>query len=191
MTDASSQSLEDVLDAFSVEPSPDQVLEQYQQQYPDFAEELAELAQELRRDVPVDDEPLSAADVALMEKAWSRYVAAGPRLAADPFANILGPQFREISNALRVPKQVLTAIRDRKVILESIPKRFLAQLAGELQTSLDDLRESLRGGGTLATGASYKANTKPVGGEAMTFERILTDAGVGDEERARLLSECE
>jgi hypothetical protein len=84
---AGKPSREAVLDAFAVESEPGRsTLERYLRLYPEYAAELVDLSRELSREAGDDAEPLSAADEALIDAAWSQHAAAMPASAADPFA---------------------------------------------------------------------------------------------------------
>ncbi|WP_231565158.1 hypothetical protein [Sphingomonas sp. Ant H11] len=84
----------------------------------------------------------------------------------------------------------MTALRERRVSLVSIPRRFLAILADAMRSSVAQL-ESSWGPAHLIVARSYKADSKPVAGEQVTFEQVLIDAGVPAEKRARLLAEAD
>jgi hypothetical protein len=185
-------SREDVLDAFAVESTPDrETLERYIRRYPHYSVALVDLFRELRRDVPMDTAP-EAEDEARINAAWRRHVAAGRETAvADPFAALSVTELRNLAKALDVPRQVITAFRDRKVILTSVPRRFLGRLAAELDTLPDRLVNSLDVPAPSTFARSYKAELKPSGEEPVTFERVLVDAGVPADQRARLLAEVD
>ena len=189
----SNPALEDVLDAFAVEPSPGrETLEWYLRRYPQFAEALVDLSRELHRELPPETEPETAEEQARVEAAWRGYCQASAlHASADPFAALSTDELRALAKTLDVPRQVITAFRDGKVILSSIPRRFLVQLAAALNHSLDVLLATLPTAATLAAARSYKSDVKPSDGEAVTFERVLIDAGVPEDKRARLLVEAD
>ena len=89
-----------------------------------------------------------------------------------------------------MPRQVVTALRERRVSLVSIPRRFLQRFAEAAKSSVAQLEASW-GSGQLAGARSYKAAGKPAAGEQVTFEQVLIDAGVPAEKRARLLAEAD
>lgn len=183
-----SPSLEEVLDAFAVESVPDQeTLENYLRSYPEFSAELIDLFREVRRDIVLND---AAEDDTRIDLAWQRHVAAGPS-GADPFGGLSLAQMRDLANKLDVPRQVVTAFRDRKLDLNSVPRRFLARLATEMNSSLDLLVGFLSVPGGVASARSYKADNKPSNDLTVTFERVLIDAGVPEDKRTRLLEEAE
>lgn len=184
-------SRESVLDAFAVEKEPSRsTLELYLRLYPEYARELVDLSRELSREVYDDTGPLSAVDQALIDAAWSQHAAAIPTATPDPFAALTVDDWRAVARRLDVPRQVVTTLRERRVSLVSIPRRFLAMLAEAMRSSVAQL-ESSWGAAQLAVARSYKADGKPVVGEQVTLEQVLIDAGVPAEKRARLLAETD
>jgi hypothetical protein len=183
--------LDEVLDAFAVEPSPDRTtLEHYLRHYPQYAEELIDLSRELHRQLPSGEEPESAEDEAMIDAAWRRHEAGG-RPSADPFAGLSVDEIRALAKTLDVPRQVITAFRDHRVNLASVPRRFLARLAAALNRSIDTLLPALGASPTPMVSRSYKADVKPLEIQPATFERVLIDAGVSEDMRARLLAESD
>jgi hypothetical protein len=179
-----------VLDAFAVESEPGRsTLERYLRLYPEYAREFIDLSRELSRDAYEDTAPLSADDQALIDAAWSQHAKAVSAEAVDTFAALTVDEWRAVAQRLDVPRQVVTALRERRVSLVSIPRGFLAMLAEAMHSSVAQL-ESSWGSAPLAGVRSYKADTKPMVGEQVTFEQVLIDAGVPTERRARLLAEA-
>jgi hypothetical protein len=184
-------SRESVLDAFAVESEPGRLtLERYLRLYPKYAGELIDLSRELSREACEESAPLSAADQELIDAAWSQHAKAAPAAAADPFAALTIDDWRTVAQVLDVPRQVVTALRERRVSLGSIPRRFLAMLADAMRSSVAQLESSWEPA-PLLVARSYKADKKPAMGEQVTFEQVLIDAGVPAEKRAKLLAEVE
>ncbi|MBY3081843.1 MULTISPECIES: hypothetical protein [Rhizobium] len=184
-------SREAVLDAFAVESEPDRsTLERYLRLYPEYATELVDLSRELSREIPEDEAPLSVADQALIDAAWSQHAKALPATASDPFAALTADDWRTVAHHLDVPRQVITALRERRVSLLSVPRRFLQNLAVAMRCSVTQLELSW-GTAPLVAARSYKADGKPTAGEQVTLEKVLIDAGVPVEKRARLLVEAD
>ena len=180
----------DVLDAFAVEPDPGrETLERYLRTYPQYATELVDLSRELALQFPPDESPLSAKDQAKIDSAWLRHAAARAAIA-DPFAALSVQELRDVANRLDVPRQVLTAIRNRRVLLSTVPRRFLARLADLTNSSLDQLVGALSSPLGPEFARSYKSDRKPTTSEAISFEQVLIDAGVPEKERAQLMSEA-
>jgi hypothetical protein len=179
-----------VLDAFAVESEPGRsTLERYLRLYPEYAGELIDLSRELSRETCDDAAPLSGADQALIDAAWSQHAAAS-LAAADPFAALTVDDWRAVARGLDVPRQVVTALRERRVSLVSIPRRFLQRFAEAAGSSVAQLEASW-GQSQLADVRSYKADSKPTAGEQVSFEQVLIDAGVPAEKRVQLLAETD
>lgn len=184
-------SRESVLDAFAVESEPDRsTLERYLRLYPEYAAELIDLSRELSREASEDVAPLDADDRALIDAAWSQHAKALPVAVSDPFAALTTDDWRAVAHQLDIPRQVITALRERRVSLLSIPRRFLQNLAVAMRCSVA-LLESSWGTAPLTAARSYKADSKPTEGGQVTFEQVLIEAGVPDEKRARLLVETD
>jgi hypothetical protein len=184
-------SLEDVLDAFAVEPTPGrETLERYLRRYPQFAGPLIDLSRELHRETPTFTGPDSPEDEARIDAAWRRHVdTMSPQAQADVFAALSTQQLRDLAKALDVPRQVITAFRDRRVILSSVPQHFLDRLAATLGQPFQKLAVDLAPRAQVALARSYKSDAKPSGGDPVTFERVLIDARVPEDKRTRLLAE--
>jgi len=184
--------LEDVLDAYAVEAVHDKAkLESYLRDFPQFAEELVDLSREVSRAVEYDESPLPATEKALIEKAWQNHARSVARLAdeVDPLANLSVPQLREIAKQLDVPRQVITAFRERRVKIESVPKPFLVAFAHMLSCTVEKLSSVVSAPSAAGFSRSYKADNKPNAGEESSFEKLLVDAGVSEEKRTELLAE--
>ena len=122
----SNPSSEDVLNAFAVEPSHDRsTLERYLRDFPQYAIELALLSHELSRSTAKKPR-LSAKDRVTIDEAWKRYSSSSTATTVNVFSALSVPQLRELARRLGVPRQIITAFREHRVIASSIPKRFLA-----------------------------------------------------------------
>ncbi|BAI96869.1 hypothetical protein Sj15T_13250 [Sphingobium sp. TA15] len=183
-------SREDVLDAFAVEPNHGrEILERYLREYPHFSNELVDLSRELSRVPHGAERPMSLQEQAMVEAAWQQHMPIETKSAKDPLADLSVAQLREIAVQLDVPRQVVTAFRERRVVATSVPRRFLTRMAAALNCTVDLLVSTL----TLPSGAvlarSYKSDGKPSAETAATFERLLIDAGVSEEKRTALLAD--
>ena len=183
-------SLEDVLDAFAVEPDPGrQTLERYLRDYPRYAADLIDFSRELSRSVFEDEEPLSSEDQLLIDEAWQRHLKTTPEEIPDPFASLSVEELREIAGRLEVPRQVVTAFRQRRVIISTVPRRFLSRLATAMSTTVERLVGVLELPPVPSPERSYKADSKLGVDASVTFEQILMDAGVSDQKRTALLAD--
>lgn len=186
-------SREDVLDAFAVEPSHDQAtLERYLTAYPQFAREVVDLSIELSRIAiePLENErPLSSQELHMIDASWRQRLAAGTSAAKNPFADLPLERLRAIATQLDVPRQVIVAFRERRVIARSVPARFLVHMAALLNRPIDQVVSWLTDQSSPSIGRSYKSDGKPAVDSAVTFEQLLVEAGVSTEKIAVLLAD--
>ena len=182
-------SREEVLDAFAVEQHVGrETLERYLRDYPQYAAELVDLSWELWRVGVEDEKPLSTQDQAMIDSAWTRHKKALPMEVIDPFAGLSTAELRDIARQLNVPRQVITAFRERRVVIKSVPRPFLARFAAALNSTVELFISSLASSPRLTVARSYKADKKPVDAPA-TFERLLIDAGIAGAQRALLMAD--
>ncbi|WP_233384317.1 hypothetical protein [Methylobacterium sp. C25] len=116
------------------------------------------------------------------------------RLAAlggigDPFSGVATSRLREIARELDVPRQVVSAFRERRVRLSSVPRRFLGRLASALNVTVDNLVGGLLGSAAPAGMRSYKSDGQPGSDGLATFEQILIDAQIEGVELQALMAE--
>jgi hypothetical protein len=191
MTAVRGPSLDDVLNAFAVEEnSGGQTLTRYIQKYPQYAENLVDLSREIHRTVLEDRGDLSNQDQARIEAAWQRHVQAVPTTAAvDPLAALSVSDIRQVAIDLGIKRQVLAAFREHRVIVNSIPPRFLNLLAAAVKVSAEHLKAALSVPLALSAARSWKADSGPQDGGPVTFERLLIDAGYSDKERAEFMTD--
>jgi hypothetical protein len=181
---------EDVLDAFAVELDTGRVtLERYLTTYPQFAAELVDLSRELSRTIVENEKPLSNEEQAMLDNAWARHVRAGSPVAVDTLTALSVEEQRAIADRLGVPRQVVTAFRERKVIVASVPRRFAGRFAAEVKCNIEPFLAALALSPAPGQARTYKADEKPDANERVTFERILIDAGVPEQKRAELISD--
>lgn len=193
MSAAPSQvSRDDVLDAFSVEPSHDRgTLELYLTRYPQFAGELVDLSRELSRTIVEVEGPLSDEEERFIDEALESHRAAVLGNVVSPLAGLDTPRLRQIAQELRIPRQVITAFRERKIVLSSVPLRFLGQFASTLGVTIHNLVAGLSAGVVPAGMRSYKADGQPGSDSVATFEQILIEAGVEGEQLEALMAEAD
>lgn len=132
----------------------------------------------------------SPADQSLIDAAWGQHKAAVSTTTAAPLASLTVDDWRAVASELDVPRQVVTALREKRIALASIPVRFLKQFADATRSSIDQL-EAFWSADQLAGARSYKADGKPSIGDQVTFEQALIEAGVPAEKRASLLAEAD
>lgn len=193
MTGPDREDAEEILLEFAAEPQHDrETLERYLRDHPHLSEELVDLSLELRlqrttsgQSVPADEEWVEAS-----LKSFKSMMGKGPVPAADPFAQLSSTELVAVRRRLGVPSAVLLGFRTRIVDVATVPVHFLEALARELNSTTEGLRGFLAALPRMAVGLSYKADDVPVlDGERISFEKLLLDARVPEDERARLLAE--
>lgn len=184
-----------VLEEFALEAEHDpQALERYIERYPALAIDLVGMARELMRPVPTNPKPLSRSEEALVDAYWERYSTGAPAAVA-PVEAAASPvlqgrpiqDMRDIANKLGLPRQVLTALRQGRVIFETLPERFLDMLATAAGATIDAARAELNVARPLAPAGSFKADKKLSPPKQVSFEQILIDANVDEATRQRML----
>lgn len=95
---------------------------------------------------------------------------------------------KDIVKRLGIRHSVLAAIAERRAILESIPKRFILELAEAIEISPDEMMQSLRGPVRLVS-ASHKSDEAPTLPSQVSFERLLKDAAMSEEEIHNVMRE--
>lgn len=194
MPDRDLYELEEVLHEFASEPVHDAAtLDRYLRANPSMTEELVDLSLDLRlRDAAAvasapDDEAWLDASWSSFQNAMAMNAALTP--VADPFAALSPTRSREVRSALGGKSGVLQGFRSRIVDVATVPDWVLRNLARELGSTLDNLRLFLMGSARLSTGLSFKADDAPeVPDRKISFEQLLIDAGVEEEDRTRLLT---
>ena len=193
MNTKSTPSLDDVLDAYAIEADNDNAtLERYLREYPQYAADLVDLSRELDRPLDVSTAPLDAEERTLVAKAWAQFnfITDSAVSAVSSSALVWDPEkMKTIANALGVPRQIISAFREGRVILESVPRRFLERMAEAFGATYEALRASLACAPDFAASRSYKADEKPKAPQPVTFEQLLIEACVSPEKRTELLAE--
>lgn len=181
--------IDDVLWAFTVEPNHDkQTFENYLREYPAYAVELTDLLHQLAR-TDLKERELTDKDRIRIDEAWRQYSSSSGVSHENVFVNLSVLAQRELANFCNVPRQIISAFREQRVIFSSIPQRFLTRLAEGLNTSVDEVKLSLMTPLQTACVRSYKSDQKPIETEAVTFEKLLIDAQISPEKRAELMLE--
>jgi hypothetical protein len=197
VTRPGSPDLDEVLEAFASEPSPDDaILTRYARRYPQFALALVDLAHELRLATAAEDED-STPDSTWQEASWRKFKSSAtsistdsPSMIVDPFAGLTPTRLAAIRSELQIPSTVLNGFRDRLVLAATVPRRFTAHLAAALNTTFDHFEAFLALPPRLNQAASYKADATPrVSDDKITFALLLEQAMIPPERRRDLLDE--
>ncbi len=188
-TRAAKLTCDEVLESFAMERHSDgRMLQRYLKDYPEYATQLVDLSQEIfRSDIQVES-PLSAQDQMRIDTACSRIQSVQSSVVVDPFADLPVSKLREVALVLNVPRQVITAFRERTVIVATVPKRFLTQLASLVGSSVQDLLNVLALPPAQLV-RSYKADEKPTEVVQVTFEQLLRGTNLTNEQIEVLLTD--
>ena len=187
--DKSIENLEDVLDAFIMEADTGRAtLLEYLRDYPQFAADILDLSREMTLGASFSNEQISSSDESLISAAWKRHAETVPSSATDPLDSLQPSQLNQLSAALDLPRQVFSALRERRVIASTISETFLRSLAEQIKCSIERLVASLDESPRAAMGVSRKSVAKPVAPQKVTFEQILNDAEIEPDRVAELIS---
>ncbi|CAO3405514.1 hypothetical protein [Azospirillum palustre] len=193
MTDPDREDAEEILLEFAAEPQHDRkTLERYLRDHPNLAEELVDLSLELRLQRTTSTQSVSTDEewVEASLRSFKAMMGTGPVATADPFALLSSTELVAVRRRLNVPSAVLLGFRSRIVDVATVPVRFFEALARELDSTPEGLRRFLAAPPRVAAGLSYKADGAPMlDGERISFEKLLLDARVPEEDRKRLLAE--
>jgi hypothetical protein len=183
--------LDGVLDRFMLEDEQGSTtLERYVREYPQFASELIDLSRMAATDEDISDAPLTGAAQSRIDAAWISYSAALAQTPSDdPFRALTGERGKSLAKALDVPRQVVTCIREHRVLAATVPTPVLRVLAEELDLPLPHVIAAMAGTVQPSLRRQFKADGEPGGVVQMNFEQVLIEAGVSEENRARLLAE--
>ena len=186
-----------VLDAFAVETIHDRdALERYVRKYPDLAEELIDLASELRMSADLVDVQEGHISDPKLNTAWENFIAAAPKAATttatvDLFSQFRGIAFASLAAKLDVPRSILTAIRDRLVSPGSIPRGFLRRFAEATGSPIDVVNAYLSQDSQAPVGLAFKSDQKPSQQGQTTFRQLVESTEMSESQRVLLLRECE
>ena len=175
---------DDVLFAFAVEPQRNrETLDQYLTEYPELASDLIDISNELRlreSQPAVNAQLIEDSDC---EEAWIAFTAAKSQLPPNPFAAFQGREFVELCKALRLPRSLVAALRDRLIEAETIPDRLIGSLAARTSTAADAVREYLALPPTTAMSMEFKSCQKPKVVNRATFQQLIEDTQLSDDQR--------
>ena len=196
-TDRNNPSREDVLMDFATRQDRQEVLESFVRRYPQYEDELVELAGELAL-LEVDPAPECAAvDEAVAGAALAQFLQIEARLAAeqalpeppaDPFATLDPRGFRQTAQAFGANVVFMGRLRDRLIRSEELSRGFITRLAEVLGTTADALAAFLAGPPRLPAQALYKADGKPEARDKWTFAQALDGSNLTDEQKRHLAS---
>lgn len=174
---SSDRSEEEVLLAFSIEPTHDRkTLEQYLADYPEHAKALIACSIELMVDATRSVETVATSENAV-ELAWQRFQSAvsQPEEAPvlNPFATLNPTAFKSLAKQLGINNLLLIRLRDRAIDATTIPRRFVQRLATELGATTDAITAYLRSPPAMVSGHSFRSTVKPAVTQQISFEKAV------------------
>jgi len=179
-------SRDDVLFAFAVESERNRAtLDRYLKAYPEFADDLIDLSNEIRVTESTVRNSAGVVDDAGRESAWASFKAAGGALS-NPFVHLKGRPFVEFCNSLRLPRSIVTALRDRLVEPNTIPGKLVVAMAALADSTTDALTRYLALPPTTAASMEFKSDQKPTGGDRVTFRQLIQNTELTDSQHAAI-----
>ena len=183
----SSSSEEEVLLAYSVEPTHDRAtLERYLTKYPDHASALVDCALELMM-LPAQISPVWLSESAV-EVGWRKFQSIMGAAAESPFAKLSPSAFKKLAVRLNINNLLLLRIRDRAIRAGSIPGEFIRQLATELDLSAKNVMGYLEGPPQLAAASSFRSTVKPEALAQIEFTDAVKSSQLTTEQQRKLLA---
>lgn len=172
----SDRSEEEVLLAFSVEPTHDRkTLQQYLTDYPEHAKALIDCSIELMVEATRSVEMVAKSGV--VDRAWQRFQSAmsrpGEASVPNPFAALNPTAFKSLAKKLDINNLLLIRLRDRAIVAATIPHRFVHRLATELGATTDALMDYLRSPPAMVSEHSFRSAVKPAVTEQISFEKAV------------------
>jgi hypothetical protein len=181
---------EDVLLAFAIEDQHDgATLERYLAQYPELADDLIDLSNELRLGRafgPTDVAPENSADV---DAAFNELLNAAPDPAHVPnlFSPYTGQAFAELARALNLPRSFLQPFRDRLVDPVSIPSRFIQRFANATRNNASLAKQYFAQPPVADAALNFKSDGKPGAPSQVRFaDLVAATSSLTDEQRSIL-----
>lgn len=173
----SDRSEEEVLLAFSVEPTHDRkTLEKYLTDYPEHTKALIACSIELMVDATRSLETVATSEKAV-DQAWQRFQSAvgQPEEASvpNPFATLNPTAFKSLAKKLDINNLLLIRLRDRAIVATTIPRRFVQRLATELGSTTDIIMEYLRSPPAMVSAHSFRSTVRPEVTEQISFEKAV------------------
>lgn len=180
------KSREDILFAFAVESERTRAtLDRYLNAYPEFANDLIDLSNEIRLTNSSVQNSTEVVDDAGCESAWASFKASGGA-QLNPFVHLKGRPFVEFCNSLGLPRSIVTALRDRLVEPNTIPEKLVAAMAALADSTTDAVIRYLALPPTTAASMEFKSDQKPTNGHRVTFRQLIQNTELTDSQHAAI-----
>lgn len=185
-----------ILDAFAAESIHDRnILVRYVREFPELAEELIDLASELRLSAELAEEQVCIISDPKLKSSWEYFLAAAPKPAASAtavglFAPLKGAAFAALAMKLDIPRSILMAVRDRLVVPSSVPGGFLRRFADATSTTVELTKAHIAQSCQLPLSLAFKSDQKPSQQGQATFRQLVENTEMSESQRFLLLREC-
>lgn len=121
-----------------------------------------------------------------LDRALENY--AKTKEAAEALASLTPGQQKIVAQKLGIRRNILTALREHRVDVASIPRHFLARLSIELAQTVEAIVKALDGPAPRALAGQYKSDEKPnITHQRVPFEQLLREASMSEEEISQLM----
>lgn len=112
--------------------------------------------------------------------------------AAEALASLTPSQQAAVCQNLKIRRSVLSALREHRAVVSSIPRRFLRRLAEELGQTIPAMVGAFQLPPPVRIAGQHKSDRKPVvEPPRVTFEQLLRDAAMGEGEVQELMGDEE
>ncbi|VAW71872.1 hypothetical protein MNBD_GAMMA12-1806 [hydrothermal vent metagenome] len=199
-------SIDDVLYQFSLEqeaPSAE-LLEEFTQRYPEYAEALTDFAIKWAADTmaipdPIANESESTNDVSV-SIAMSRFLnkthelkslkdtktSSQASIVRNPFSALEKDEFRNLVQRLNVTRLFLSKIRDRIIEVSTVRPGFFDLLAKESGESFEIIKAHFAADAELHPDMKFKAKSKPSVKSKQSYEEALDTSGLSSDQKSIL-----
>jgi hypothetical protein len=187
---------EEVLLAFSVEPTHDRAtLEYYLSQYPEHAQAIVDCSIELMMDASRSGEDVQVSSDQVIEQAWRQFQAAVGSaqrgVIANPFAQLTPTAFKSMAKRLDISNLFLLRVREREINPAAIPGRLVQRLAAELGATADAVSAYLGSPPAMVSSQSFRSNVKPAVVAQISFEQAVETSQLKPAQKEALRALCD
>jgi hypothetical protein len=166
----------DILEAFAAEEVHNKAtLDRYVERFPAFALDLIKLSFLIDNLVEID-RPLSEHDENRIESAWSQVKQSIATTNADALSR-LNKQAAKVARETGLPRQVISALRERMIDPGTITWRFLRQV-GQSAEILPEVLKAAVSAPAIEAARSFSSLQPPQKAEQIPLRKVLEDARV-------------
>ena len=148
----------------------------------DSIKEITDFVHEMEKPLPSENLPLSATDQAKLESRFAKFMEDLNPSTKSVLASLSIEETKELALSLGVKKQVVTALRKKLILVETISEKFIMSVCEALGCLREKLEAELRTPYLPKGPTSHSSDGKPRIIEAVSFEETLRNAGHSEEE---------